>query len=195
MQSDERRYSFLPSNRYCLNGYCLVPLREEDIELIRKWRNGQIDYLRQDKLLTKHEQIAYYNQVIKKSFYEKTPGMVLFSFTLENNCIGYGGFVHINWKLKKAELSFLLDTNRTKELEIYKKEFGIFLKIILGIGFKQIFFNKIFTETFDVRPNHVLALEKAGFVLQSKLRSHVNLNDSYADSLLHEILIKDYVEK
>ena len=79
--------------------------------------------------------------------------------------------------------------------EIYKKEFGIFLKIILGIGFKQIFLNKIFTETFDVRPNHVLALEKAGFILQSKIHSHVNLNDSYADSLLHEILIKDYVDK
>ena len=192
MQSDERHYSFLSSNKYCLNEYCLVPLREEDIELIRKWRNEQIDYLRQNKPLTKHEQSAYYNHVIKKSFYEKTPEMVLFSFTFENNCIGYGGFVHIDWNLKKAELSFLLDTNRTKELETYKKEYNVFLKIILNIGFKQILFNKIFTETFDIRPNTVLVLEKAGFVLENRLLSKNYINGLSVDSLFHSILKNDY---
>ena len=168
---------------------------EQEMELIRKWRNEQIDYLRQNKPLPKDEQSKYYHQVIKKSFYEKEPEMILFSFILKNNCIGYGGFVHIDWNLKKAELSFVLDTNRTEKLETYKKEFSIFLKIILNIGFKQILFNKIFTETFDIRPDTILILEKTGFVLENKLLSKNYINDSYVDSLFHRVLISDYVEK
>ena len=92
-------------------------------------------------------------------------------------------------------MSFLLDTNRTKELETYKKEYNVFLKIILNIGFKQILFNKIFTETFDIRPDTILILEKTGFVLENKLLSKNYINDSYVDSLFHRVLISDYVEK
>ena len=195
MENNKKKYGFLASNKLCLDEYCLIPLIEQEMELIRKWRNEQIDYLRQNKPLTKAEQSKYYHQVIKKSFYEKKPEMILFSFMLKNNCIGYGGFVHINWNLKKAELSFVLDTNRTKKPETYKKEFSIFLKIILGIGFKQILFNKIFTETFDIRPNTILVLEKAGFVLENRLLSKNYINGLYVDSLFHRILTSDYVEK
>ena len=192
---DKRKYSFLPGKKYCLNKYSLVPLRERDVESIRKWRNEQIDILRQNKPLTKDEQSKYYHQVIKKSFYEKKPKIILFSFLIKNACIGYGGFVHIDWNSKEAELSFTLDTNRTKEPRIYKKEFSIFLKIILNIGFKQILFNKIFTETFDIRPDTVLVLEKAGFVLEDRLLSKNYINGSYVDSLFHRMLTSDYVEK
>ena len=195
MGNNESEYNFLSNNKCCFNEYCLVPLREEDVELIRKWRNEQIDYLRQNKPLTKDEQSNYYHQIIKKSFSEKKPETILFSFTLKNNCVGYGGFVHVDWNLKKTELSFLLDTNRAKELETYKKEFSIFLQLILEIGFKQILFNKIFTETFDIRPNTILILEKTGFVLDNKLLSKNYINGSYADSLFHRMLISDYVEK
>ena len=192
---NNKKYSFLANNKFCLDEYCLVPFMEQEMELIRKWRNEQIDYLRQNKPLTKDEQSKYYHQVIKKSFYEKKPEMILFSFILKNSCIGYGGFVHIDWNLKKAELSFVLDTNRTEKLETYKKEFSIFLKIILNIGFKQILFHKIFTETFDIRPNTILVLEKAGFVLENRLSSKNYINGSYVDSLFHRILISEYVEK
>ena len=195
MKNNNKKYSFLASNKFCLDEYCLVPFMEQEMELIRKWRNEQIDYLRQNKPLTKDEQSKYYHQVIKKSFYEKKPEMILFSFILKNNCIGYGGFVHIDWNLKKAELSFVLDTNRTEKLETYKKEFSIFLKIILNIGFKQILFHKIFTETSDIRPNTILVLEKAGFVLENRLSSKNYINGSYVDSLFHRILISEYVEK
>jgi len=193
--NNESEYNFLSNNKCCFNEYCLVPLREEDVELIRKWRNEQIDYLRQNKPLTKDEQSNYYHQIIKKSFSEKKPETILFSFTLKNNCVGYGGFVHVDWNLKKTELSFLLDTNRAKELETYKKEFSIFLQLILEIGFKQILFNKIFTETFDIRPNTILVLEKAGFVLENRLLSKNYINGLYVDSLFHHILKSDYVEK
>ena len=79
-------YSFLQNNRYCLNEYCLVPLREQDVELIRKWRNDQIRVLRQKKPLTEKEQHNYFSQVILKSFSEDKPKCILFSFLFKNNC-------------------------------------------------------------------------------------------------------------
>ena len=78
-------YSFLQNNRYCLNEYCLVPLREQDVELIRKWRNDQIHVLRQKKPLTEKEQHNYFSQVILKSFSEDKPKCILFSFLFKNN--------------------------------------------------------------------------------------------------------------
>ena len=192
---NNKKYSFLASNKFCLDEYCLVPFMEQEMELIRKWRNEQIDYLRQNKPLTKDEQSKYYHQVIKKSFYEKKPEMILFSFILKNNCIGYGGFVHIDWNSKKAELSFVLDTNRTKKSETYKKEFSIFLKIILDIGFKQILFNKIFTETFDIRPLTIRILEECGFDYEGRLKSHVKIKNKYKDSLIHGLVKEEFIKK
>ena len=82
LEIDKRKYSFLPGKEYCSNKYSLVPLREQDVESIRKWRNEQIDILRQNKPLTKDEQSKYYHQIIKKSFYEKKPKVILFSFLI-----------------------------------------------------------------------------------------------------------------
>ena len=195
LEIDKRKYSFLPSKKYCSNKYSLVPLRERDVESIRKWRNEQIDILRQNKPLTKDEQSKYYHQVIKKSFYEKKPKIILFSFLIKNNCIGYGGFVHIDWNSKKAELSIIFDTNRTKEPRIYKKEFSIFLKIILNIGFKQILFNKIFTETFDIRPPTIRILEECGFDCEGRLKSHVKIKNKYKDSLIHGLVKEEFIKK
>ena len=71
MKNNNKKYSFLASNKFCLDEYCLVPFMEQEMELIRKWRNEQIDYLRQNKPLTKDEQSKYYHQIIKKSFSEQ----------------------------------------------------------------------------------------------------------------------------
>ena len=100
--------------------YCLVPLREEDMELIMKWRNEQIDVLRQKKPLTKDQQHDYFNQVVMKSFRDNKPDCVLFSFLINYVCIGYGGLVHIDWKSKTAELSFIVDTNRYTNKNLYE---------------------------------------------------------------------------
>ena len=40
-----------------------------------------------------------------------------------------------------------------------------------------------------------MTLEKFGFVFEGRLRHHAIINGSYADSLLHGLLMKDYVEK
>ena len=180
-------YSFLQNNRYCLNEYCLVPLREQDVELIRKWRNDQIRVLRQKKPLTEKEQHNYFSQVILKSFSEDKPKCVLFSFLFKNNCIGYGGFVNINWNIKSAELSFLLDTKHAQKAKIYQKEFSIFLELILGLNTEEIKFEVIATETYDIRPLHIKILEDSGFKYIKRTRNlKKNIDGKIVDSLFHE---------
>ena len=113
------RYKCLSKEIYQQDNYSIVPIREQDIEFIRIWRNEQINILRQKKLISQQEQIDYFNNVIKKTFESAKPDCILFSFLLDTNCIGYGGFVHINWNLKSAEISILTETSRSNNPKIY----------------------------------------------------------------------------
>ena len=84
--------------------------------------------LRQDHKITKKEQKEYalnYNHSHRDNY--------LYSFVKESNTneadelIGYGGLTHCNKKEKSAEISFLLNPNRKKDLLCYTMEWLIFL--------------------------------------------------------------------
>jgi len=181
---------FLSKPTFQNGNYTLVSIRKQDMEKIRKWRNEQIDILRQNKIITKKEQETYYNNVIRKTFSDPEPECILFSFLLNDKCIGYGGFVHIDWVSKRAELSFLTQTNRNKNKKIYQKDFSVFLKFILHLALNEIGFNKIFTETFQFRHNTIETLEKFGFVFEGRLKQHIIKNEKFFDSLIHRYLKK-----
>ena len=185
MKSDEREYSVLSSSQYCIKEYCLVPLREEDMELIMNWRNEQIDALRQKKPITKDQQYNYFNQIIMKSFRDDKPESILFSFLINSACIGYGGLVHIDWKSKTAELSFLVDTTHYTDKNLYKSDFNSFLTLISKIVFEELKFKKLFTETYDFRPYHIEILEKFGFKEQKRIKNKVEINGKNVDSVFH----------
>ena len=190
MGNNEGEYNFLSNNKSCFNDYFFVTLREEDIELIRKWRNEQIDILRQNKEISASEQNQYYKISIKKSFHMNKPRIILFSFLSSNKCIGYGGFVHIDWKKYSAELSFILDTKRIKNIKKYEKEFIIFLKLILKLNKEQIKFKKIFTETYDIRQKHVKVLEEMNFKYKKRNRNFKKIDGELVDSLIHTYTLK-----
>jgi RimJ/RimL family protein N-acetyltransferase len=186
----------------CLNhqefnhlGYKVIPLREEDIYKIKDWRNSQLEVLRQKELLTDNMQKEYYNNVIKPTFNQEHPNQILFSYILNNKCIGYGGFVHISWEDKRAEVSFLVNTERIKKNQIYKSDFSAFLTLIKNIAFEELKFNRIFVETYSFREFHISILEENAFRYERKLRQNIIMKDLYYDSLLHSILKSEYNEK
>ena len=72
-----KKYSFLINDKISLGKYSLVVLRKQDIQNIRKWRNDQINVLRQKIPLTKESQLKYYTNIIKKSFYKNKPDQIL----------------------------------------------------------------------------------------------------------------------
>ena len=111
----------------------LIPIRMEDIELIRVWRNAQIAILRQNSALSKEDQISYFQNIIFPSTLLGQPPQILFSFLFKKVLIGYGGLVHIAWEDKRAEVSFLVDPKRSANQSIYANDLLHFLNLILII--------------------------------------------------------------
>ena len=110
--------------------YKLIPVRKEDWEKIRVWRNAQLDILRQDHEISKEEQQSYvrkYNRQRKKD----KPDTILYSFLRGRDLVGYGGFVHTNKHGDvSAEISFLLNPRHKADLLSYTICWLMFLKLL-----------------------------------------------------------------
>ena len=155
----------------------------EDRHNIRKWRNEQIFHLRQNKLLTEADQDIYFKTVVKSLFSEEQPKQVLFSYLENNKCIGYGGLVHINWIDKNAEISFLTKTNvKGKDYELHMLSF---MTLLEQVAFKELKFHKLFTYSFDVRPEIYDILEKSGFFKEATLKEHSFFDGKFIDVIIH----------
>ena len=97
-------YKCLTCNKFRINDYQLIPLREEDIYKIKNWRNEQMDILRQKKVLTDADQEKYFKEYILPTFSEENPRMILFSFLGESDrLIGYGGLTNVDWEKEYTE--------------------------------------------------------------------------------------------
>lgn len=187
MNSDQP-YRCLDEQSFAFGAYTLVPLRQRDIFAIKEWRNAQIDVLRQEKPLTDQDQQRYYEQVIVPTYSEQQPDMLLFSFLLEGELIGYGGLVHINWPSRRAEVSFLVAPARREETQIYQNDFHAFFFLIKILAFQHVQLHRLTTETFAFRRRTLALLEQHGFVQEGRLRQHIRLREGFVDSLVHGCL-------
>jgi len=178
-------YQILNIQEFKHKNYKLVPFREMDLMKIRVWRNEQMEVLRQKRKLSETDQKNYFKNVILPLFDQAKPPQLLFSFLLDDICIGYGGLVHINWEDRRGEVSFLVDAQRALNPETYQEDFQNYLKIIKKIAFEALLFNRIYTETFDIRDFHISILEAAGFRLEGRMKEHVLINEVFYDSLIH----------
>ena len=169
---------------YQQGDYAIVPIREEDKYLIMQWRNEQMYHLRQNSLLTREQQDHYFKTVVSKLFDQEKPEQILFSYLYHNQCIGYGGLVHIDWEDKKAEISFIMAT----ELEntAFDKHWTIFLSLIEKMAFRDLKLDKIFTYAYDLRPHLYPVLEQNGFKLAHHLKNKLQLKERYIDVFIHE---------
>ncbi len=185
-------YKALQKSIFALSHYSLVPIREEDMESIRVWRNAQMDVLRQKVSISEKMQSKYFAESIEPTFREIKPPMILFSYFEKEECIGYGGLTNIDWNLKRAEVSFLLNTERGKNRSVYKNDFTIFLTLLEEAAFQQLKFEELFTETYDIRPHHIAILLENGFVLTKRLKKHYAIKSKNVDSLIHVLINKGY---
>ena len=116
--------------------FSLVPIRYQDRYRIMQWRNEQIYHLRQSEPLTKERQDWYFKNVVSKLFDEEKPNQILFSLLENNEFIGYGGLVHINWLDKNAELSFIMETSLEKEH--FNTIWSVYLTLIERVAFEDL---------------------------------------------------------
>ena len=176
-------YKVLHKQKFESGNFSLIPIRFEDRLDIMKWRNEQIYHLRQKKPLTIENQDIYFKTIISNLFDQEQPNQILFSFLENNNLIGYGGLVHLNWFDKNAEISFIMNT----ELEKFRFEdvWKAYLKLIEQVAFKELKFHKIFTYAFDLRPNLYPVLISAGFKEEARLDQHCFFEGKYIDVVIH----------
>lgn len=163
----------------------MVPVRYADRYEIMQWRNEQIDILRQKEILTEEKQDNYFREVIAKLFDEKKPTQLIFSLLLNNQLIGYGGLVHIDWNKRTAEISFLNKTERANDLKKFAQDWIAFLDMIEKVAFKNANLYSINTYAYNLRPYLYPILESAGFIKdENKKRSLID-TDKYSDIVIH----------
>ena len=175
-------YKCLSNKSYLIENLELRALNMNSIEYIRKIRNSQIDILRQDKLISKNKQKKYFEEHVWNDMGTK-PKNILLAIYRDQLLIGYGGLVHISWVDKRAELSFIID----KKISNFEKEKIqlCFIKQIKKIFFKELKMNKIFTETFSFRTEHIKVLENGGFHKEAVLKKHILYKNKFYDSIFH----------
>ena len=183
-----KNYSLFSKQSYHDSGYSISPVQEEYIQEIREWRNAQLDVLRQSSEITSEQQARYFEKNIWPDMEVNTPTNILMVFMHQGSLIGYGGLVHISWLDFRAEVSFLLNPGRVVNQESYLLDFTMFLRLIKGLAFEELHLNRIFTETYDIRPIHIKALEDAGFLKEGIMREHGRIDGLAVDSILHGCL-------
>jgi hypothetical protein len=181
-------YNCLKNNITSENGFEIKPVTIEDMELIRLWRNQQMDVLRQKREISNLEQINYFENNIAVLFNKEKPSQLIFSYFKDHLLVGYGGLVNISWDDRRAEMSFLLNPIHTTNLNIYKQYFLQFIIFMKQINFDQLAFRKLFTETYEHRKFHISILVESGFELEGILRDHVCIKNKFFNSLIHSVI-------
>jgi len=163
--------------------YKLVPIRHKDRYAIMQWRNEQIYHLRQAEPLTKEKQDWYFDNVVAKLFEQERPEQILFSFLKGEECIGYGGLVHINWVDRNAEVSFIMKT--VLEANSFGRLWSTYLTLLEEMAFRVLKFHKLYVYAFDLRPHLYEALESNGYFLDARLKEHCYFQSEYKDVVIH----------
>jgi RimJ/RimL family protein N-acetyltransferase len=184
-----RFYQCLDKSAFASGAYKLVPVREEDRFKILRWRNEQIDILRQKEFLNEEKQNWYFENVIKNLFEIAYPEQLLFSLLENDSLIGYGGLVHIDWESRNAEISFLIETERNASQKIFESDFRSFLEMIVQIAFNALKFTKIHTTVFgiDQRIAYRKIIEAYGFEEEGRLRDHIFINGGLRDVFIYSL--------
>ncbi len=182
------QYRCLVKQTFVSDKFSLVPLRWEDRVAIMQWRNSQMYHLRQTELLTPEGQDQYFSTIIAKQFEEQRPPQILFSFLHQNQCIGYGGLVHIDWEKATAEVSFIMATELEKNQ--FETNWSLYLKLIEEVAFESLHFVRINTYAYDLRPHLYPILIQAGFIEEQRLKNHILIDGIMKDVLIHGKLNK-----
>lgn len=183
-------------NNKCLYRYedrCLSPLERDYLPKLKEWRNAQVRVLRQFKPLTDFHQERWYSHL------KEDKNQALFALMTgtppELSLIGYSGIVHIDYKNRRGELSFLVDPTRAEKKEVYKRDFLASLNMLCRYGFEELNLNKLYSETFEFRQDHIKMLKEFGFHTDGILRQHHFTGGNYYNSVFQSMLLSEWRQK
>ncbi|TQV82076.1 GNAT family N-acetyltransferase [Denitrobaculum tricleocarpae] len=184
-------YRVMPNSELLSGSLCMSAIQPEHIELVRQWRNAQMDELRQSHPITPEEQEKFFKENVWPDKAVDKPAQILLAIKEGRRLIGYGGLVYINWEHRRAEVSFLLSEEVEALPDQRSQVFLDFLNSIKALSFVDLGLNRLTTETFAHRTRHIETLETAGFKREGTLREHIVMNGKYANSILHAVIASD----
>lgn len=179
------RYSCMPNPVLELSPFAIEAVQPDHIEAIRRWRNSQMDVLRQSAPISPEGQVRYYEQHIWPTMGLPQPQNILVSYLEDGRHIGYGGLVHIDWVGRSAEVSFLLDPALTTDEAVYRRYHVSFLALVKMLAFDDLGMEHLTTETHAHRGAHIANLEAAGFRWKSVIPNKVLVTGVATDSIMH----------
>lgn len=187
MKNQKIKFFYKYNNRY------LYPLEKTYLPKLKEWRNAQVRALRQFKPLTDFHQKRWYAHL--KEDEKQTLFALMEGGSSKPRLIGYCGIVYLDWKNKRGELTFMADPARAEKKERYKRDFLAFLNMICRYGFEELGLNKLYSETFEFRKNHIKMLKEFGFQTDGILRQHHFTDGKYYDSVVQSIIFTEWERK
>ena len=173
--------------------YTYTPLRREDIQALRVFRNEQIDVLRQAEPISPEQQERWFDDQVVPAQSDPRPSHVLVSILdAKDRFIGYGGLTNLRWDHRRAEVSFLVDPERAGDEEVYRRDMEAFLGHLSALAFDERRLNRLFAETWAFREHHISILEAAGFCFEGRMREHVMTDEGPIDSVIHSRLAAEW---
>lgn len=157
-----------------------------DAEIIRQWRNAQMDVLRQEKIIGRQEQQEYFREFVLPEYVREKPRQYLVGIQ-KVGLVAYGGVTRINWTNGTGEISFLMspEGESSDELTVV---FSEFLEWAIGHAFETMRLYKLFSETYSFRSTHLKILEKSGFEKEGELKEHVFVSGRRYHSVFHGLI-------
>lgn len=189
--TDQKTYAILPRPHYSDGAIECGAVQPEQIEFIRRWRNANMDVLRQAKPISAAQQATYFDQNVWPQMALRQPSQILLSISQSGRLIGYGGLTHISWDYARAEVSFLLDPDFSGSDTSSAPIFHGFLRLLIQMAFEDLGLNRLIAETYANRDPILQELADAGFVQEGRLREHVRVDGQPCDSIYYALLRSD----
>lgn len=172
--------------------FLLRPIQWSDREKIRVWRNHQIDVLRQDQELTVHDQDRYFQDVVRPQMSMSFPPQILWGLLEDDDLIGYGGLVHIQWADDRAEVSFLTDCQRLNA-SLLASDWKLYLTLLVEVATSKLGLHKLTTETYQIRTDVLAILESFGFQREGRHPEHHRVDGRWVTSFSHGLVLNSQV--
>ncbi|EDM37188.1 Acetyltransferase [Pedobacter sp. BAL39] len=163
-------------------------LEREDLLLLRDWRNKPHfrKNFREHKELSLFHQEAWYNKTMASSN-DYMFGIVDLH---DQQLVGVGGLLYINWILRSADFSFYIGKDDLYVDEHYAPDA---IESMLKYGFEELNLNKIWMELYEFdTAKFDLFTEHFGFSLDGRLRQNAFYQGRYWDSNIISLLAEDY---
>lgn len=162
----------------------LVPLAEEDIELVREWRNSPevSQYMYTGDIITKEQQANWFKKISK----EETSKYWIILY--DNKKMGMANLADIDRRNSKCFWGFYLGNLKIRGQGIGAKiEYNV-----LNYVFEELKLNKLCGEVFSFNEKVVQMHEKFGFRREGYLRSHIKKSNKFHDVVVIGLLSSEW---